>query len=153
MGTTHRAERIIAAPVERVFAALVDRDAIAAWLPPADMTGAVDWFDARPGGGYRLTLSYRDPDARGGKTTAGSDEVAARFVDIVPNDRVVQAIDFTSDDPAFSDTMTMTWSVEAVDDGTRVSIRADDVPPGITEADHEVGLNSSLANLAAYVAG
>jgi len=40
----------------------------------------------------------------------------------ISNDRVVQAVDFVSDDPAFAGTMTMTWAVRAVDGGTRVQI-------------------------------
>ena len=32
-----------------------------------------------------------------------------------------------------------------------VTIRAENVPPGISPEDHEAGLNSSLANLAAFV--
>jgi hypothetical protein len=47
--------------------------------------------------------------------------------------------------------MTMVWQVTAVDAGTRVDIRADDVPAGISAEDHAVGLGSSLANLAAYL--
>ena len=41
--------------------------------------------------------------------------VEVRYVDIVPDVRVVQAVDFVSDDPAFAGTMTMTWEVTAVD--------------------------------------
>jgi hypothetical protein len=51
-----------------------------------------------------------------------------RDVDIVPNDCVVQSMDFASDDAAFAGTMTMTWTVRAVDGATRVDITADDVP-------------------------
>jgi hypothetical protein len=47
--------------------------------------------------------------------------------------------------------MTMTWEVTAVDAGTRVDIRADDVPAGISAKDHAAGLASSLANLATYL--
>jgi hypothetical protein len=63
----------------------------------------------------------------------------------------VQAVDFVSDDPVYSGTMTMTWEVTAFDAGTRVEIRADDVPDGISAEDHAAGLASSLANLAAYL--
>jgi uncharacterized protein YndB with AHSA1/START domain len=45
----------IGAPPEVVFEALVDEAARTVWLPPAGMTGRFIWFDARPGGGYRLT--------------------------------------------------------------------------------------------------
>lgn len=115
------------------------------------MTGSFERFDARPGGSYRLVLTYADVPASGGKASADSDVVEARFVEIEADDRVVQAVDFTSDDPAFAGTMTMTWSVTRVPEGTRVDMRADDVPPGISAEDHASGMNSSLSNLAAYL--
>jgi hypothetical protein len=58
--------------------------------------------------------------------------VEAGFVDIVTGARVVQAVDFVSDDPAYAGTMTMTWQLAAEPGGTRVEIRADDVPAGIS---------------------
>lgn len=151
MPRTDKGSRVIAAPPDRVYAALVDPDALTAWLPPDGMTGRFERFDARPGGSYRLVLTYADASGAPGKATADSDVVEARFVDVVPGVRVVQAVDFVSDDPAYSGTMTMTWAVTAVDAGTRVDIRADDVPDGISAEDHAEGLASSLANLAAHL--
>jgi uncharacterized protein YndB with AHSA1/START domain len=87
---------------------------------------------------------------RTGQATADSDIVEARFVDIVPGERVVQAVDFVSDDPAYTGTMIMTWEVTAADAGTRVNIVARDVPDGISAEDHAAGLDSSLTKLAAY---
>ncbi|MFE2381183.1 SRPBCC family protein [Streptomyces misionensis] len=151
MSRTDRAARVIAAPPDRVWAALVDREALVAWLPPAGMTGRFERFDARPGGSYRLVLTYSDASGAPGKATVDSDIVEARFVDIVPGAQVVQAVDFVSDDPAFAGTMTMTWEVTAVEAGARVDIVAEDVPDGISAEDHAAGLASSLANLAAYL--
>ena len=141
----------MAAPSGRVWAALVDPEALVAWLPPGGMTGRLERFDARPGGSYRMVLTYADASGAPGKATADSDIVEARFVDIVPGQRVVQAVDFVSDDPANAGTMTMTWEVTAVGTGTRVDIIADDVPDGISAEDHAAGISSSLAKLAAYV--
>jgi uncharacterized protein YndB with AHSA1/START domain len=149
---TDRASRVVDAPVARAFAALVDRDALEAWLPPAGMTARFERFDPTPGGSYRLVLTYADPTGSQGKTSADSDVVEARYVDIVQDDRVVQAVDFVSDDPAFTGTMTMTWAVRAVAGGTRVEIVADDVPDGISADDHAAGLTSSLDNLARFLA-
>ncbi len=115
------------------------------------MSGSFERFDARPGGSYRLVLTYDDASTAQGKTTAGSDVVEARFLEVVPGRRVVQAVDFVSDDPAHAGTMTMTWEVAAEGAGTRVDIRADDVPTGISAEDHATGLASSLANLARHV--
>ncbi|HEX2699040.1 MAG TPA: SRPBCC family protein [Acidimicrobiales bacterium] len=145
------ASRVIAVPPERVFAALVDREALAAWLPPEGMTATFEHFEPRPGGSYRLTLTYVDDSGARGKATADSDIVEARYLEIEPGARVVQAVDFLTDDPAFAGTMTMTWRVTAVDEGTRVDIVAEDVPDGISAEDHAAGLASTLANLAGYV--
>lgn len=157
MSRTDRASRVVAAPIERVFAALIDPDALTAWLPPSGMIGRFEHFDAREGGSYRMVLTYADASTAPGKATADSDVVEARFIAIVPGVRVVQAVDFVSDDPRFAGTMTMTWEVTATgsdtDGGTRVDIRADHVPVGISAEDHAAGLASSLENLAAYVRG
>lgn len=148
MARTDAASRVIAAPLDRVYAALVDPKALTVWLPPDGMGGRFERFDARPGGSYRLVLTYADTSVPRGKTTADSDVVEARFVDVVPGVRVVQAVDFVSDDPAQAGTMTMIWEVTAEEAGTRVDIRAQEVPAGIAAADHAAGLASSLANLA-----
>lgn len=151
MPRTDSASRVVAAPPGRVFAALIDRDALVAWLPPKGMRARFERFDPRPGGSYRLVLTYLDTSSAHGKATTDSDIVEARYIDIVPDVRVVQAVDFESDDPAFAGTMSMTWDVTAVDGGTRVDIRADDVPDGISVEDHAAGLASSLENLAEHV--
>jgi uncharacterized protein YndB with AHSA1/START domain len=145
------ASRVIAALPDRVFASLVDREALAAWLPPEGMTARFERFDPRPGGSYRLVLTYVDASRARGKATEDSDIVEARYIDIVSDVRVVQAVDFESDDPAFAGTMTVTWEVAAVDGGTRVDVTADDVPDGISAEDHAAGLASSLANLAEHL--
>ena len=151
MPRTDRGSRVIAAPRERVWAALVDPGALLAWLPPGEMTGRFERFDARPGGSYRMVLTYPDASGAPGKADADSDIVEARFVDIVPGERVVQAVDFVSDDPAYAGTMTMTWQVTPVEAGTRVDIIAEDVPDGISADDHATGLASSLTKLTAYL--
>jgi uncharacterized protein YndB with AHSA1/START domain len=148
---TDRASRVIVAPPERVWAALVDPEALLAWLPPGGMIGRFERFDARSGGSYRMVLTYSDASGAPGKATPDSDIVEARFVDIVPGERVVQAVDFVSDDPAYAGTMIMTWEVSADDSGTRVNIVAEDVPDGISAEDHAAGLDSSLTKLAAYL--
>jgi uncharacterized protein YndB with AHSA1/START domain len=151
MSRTDTASRLIAAPAERVYAALVDPEHLLAWLPPQRMTARFEHFDARRGGSYRLVLTYQDAGHGGGKTTADSDVVEARYVDLVPDVRVVQAIDFESDDPSFAGSMTMTWQVSPVEGGTLVEITAANVPDDISADDHAIGMASSLANLAEHL--
>ncbi len=151
MGRTDNGQRVIEADPARVWAALTDPQALAEWLPPAGMTGTFAHFDLRVGGGYRMVLRYDDPNTTAAKSGDGSDVVDVRFVEIVPGERIVQAVDFVADDPAFAGTMRLTWSIEPVAGGTRVEIRAEDVPSGISAEDHAAGLASSLANLAEWL--
>lgn len=141
----------VAAPANRVYAALVDPVALVAWLPPDGMVGRFEHVDIRPGGSYRMVLTYRDTSHALGKSAPDADVVDVRFVDIVPGHRIVQAVDFASEDPAFAGTMTMTWELTATDAGTRVELRAENVPSGISAADHAAGIASSLAHLARHV--
>jgi uncharacterized protein YndB with AHSA1/START domain len=151
MGRTDRAGRVIAAPPTAVYGALLDREALEAWLPPDGMRGRIERWDPRPGGGFRMVLTYLDPTDSPGKTSDATDVVDVSFADLMPPTRVVQRAVFEADDPLFAGTMTMTWSFTAAGEGTEVTVTATDVPPGIDQAAHEAGIASSLANLASYV--
>jgi uncharacterized protein YndB with AHSA1/START domain len=106
MTRTDTASRTITASPDRVYAALVNPEAMLEWLPPSGMTARFERFDARPGGGYRMVLIYADAAGAPGKATADSDVVDVRFIELVPGVRVVRAVDFDSEDPAFAGTMT-----------------------------------------------
>jgi hypothetical protein len=54
-------------------------------------------------------LTYPDASGSRGKSTPDSAIVEARFIELVPAQRVVYAVDFVADDPAYAGTMTMTW--------------------------------------------
>jgi uncharacterized protein YndB with AHSA1/START domain len=151
MGRIDRASRTIAASPTTIYNALLDRDSVEAWLPPQGMRGRIERWDPRPGGGFRMILTYLDPAGHHGKTSDATDVVEVGFGELVPSQRVVHRAVFEADDPLYAGTMVMTWQLTAVDDGTEVTVIAADVPPGISQADHQVGIASSLANLAAYV--
>lgn len=147
------ASRVIEAPRERLYQAFMDPDALVAWLPPAGMEGHVRAFDSRQGGGYLMALTYLDPAMAGrGKTTADTDLVNARFIELIANERIVQRVDFVTADPAFTGEMILTWTFAEVAGGTEVSVAAENAPAGISRADHEAGMGLSLDQLAAFAA-
>jgi uncharacterized protein YndB with AHSA1/START domain len=147
---TDTVSRTIAASPESIYAAMVDPEALVVWLPPEGMQGEMLSFDASPGGGYRMVLRYRDA-AITGKSGGNQDIVDVRFVDLVPEKRLVQAADFVSDDPDFAGTMTMRWTITPAVSGSLVTLSAENVPPGIARADHIEGMTASLDNLARYL--
>jgi len=60
---------------------------------PAGMTSHVHAFDAREGGSFRISLTYDAPTGTG-KTTAHTDTYHGRFVKLVTNEQVVEAVEF-----------------------------------------------------------
>lgn len=148
-----RTAAVIAAPREAVYRAFTDPDALVAWQAPEGMTGKIHAFDMRVGGGYTMSLFYPESDdADRGKSAAREDRYTARFVELTPPERIVQAIAFDTADPAFAGEMTMTVTLDEVDGGTAVTIAFANIPPGIRPEDNDAGTRSSLAKLARYLA-
>ena len=148
-----RAVTDVSATPGEVYAAFVDADALAAWLPPDGMTGEIADAELRAGGGFTMTLQYDEVPEGGGKTTERTDVTHVAIDELVETERVVWGVEFDSDDPDTAGRMTMTWTFTARDKGTRIAIDATDVPPGIDVDAHEQGLDASLANLAAWLEG
>jgi uncharacterized protein YndB with AHSA1/START domain len=150
LGSTRNTRSIKASP-ETLYRAFTDPDALAAFLAPGDMTGKVHRFDPRIGGGYEMSLYYPDADtSSAGKTADGEDRFTARFVELTPYRRIVEAIRFDSSDPAFSGEMSMTITFEAEPGGTCVSVSFDGIPSGIRPEDNEEGTRQTLEKLACY---
>jgi uncharacterized protein YndB with AHSA1/START domain len=151
MGRTDLASLLIHVERDAVFTALTSRDALLNWLPPQGMRGRFERFDMRSGGSYRLVLTYDDAENAPGKSSADSDVSDVRISQIDPGERVVQEVDFETDDPAFQGTMLMEWRLRSVAEGTIVEVVAMNVPEGIRARDHAQGITSSLTNLSAYL--
>jgi uncharacterized protein YndB with AHSA1/START domain len=138
------------APRASVYRALVDARAVAKWMVPNGMTSHVHAFDAREGGSFRISLTYNEPTASG-KTSAHTDTYHGRFVKLVPDEQVVEVVEFETTDPALHGEMTITISLADADGGSDVLAVHDGVPRGVPPADNEAGWRSSLAKLAALV--
>jgi uncharacterized protein YndB with AHSA1/START domain len=146
------ASRTIAASTNAIYDAFRDPAVLMQWLPPVGMSGRVLEYDFRVGGRYRIELRFDDTAASGvGKTTDRTDVTTGCFRALQPGRCIAQSVEFESRDPDFAGEMTMTWSFEPIPSGTMVTVTATGVPSGITKADHDAGLRSSLDHLAAWV--
>ena len=146
-----RAERVIEARADDIYQAFVDPAAVVAWLAPKESHATLEAFEPREGGAFRMKLVFYGAHARG-KTKDDTDVVDGMFERLVPGESVTQRFNFVSDDPAFAGTMIMRWTLESEGEDTRVPVSAENVPRGISPADHKKGMESSLENLAAYLA-
>jgi uncharacterized protein YndB with AHSA1/START domain len=144
-----RASRVIRATPEALYAAFMDPAVLVEWLPPAEMTGRIHAFDGRVGGGYRMSLFYPADERRfRGKTSDKEDMVDVRFVALAPPRRIVEAVAFVTDDPAFRGEMAITITFEDAPGGTEVTFLCENLPPGLRPEDNEAGSRLSLEQLA-----
>lgn len=154
-GATTRVSRLINAPRHKIYQAFLDADAVAQWLPPDTMTGTVHAFEPHEGGIFRISLSYPNveatPDGSGGKSSADTDTTRGKFVQLVPNEKIVWLTEFESPDPTFAGEMKLIWSLADAAGGTEVTVVCENIPQGIRPEDNEAGSRSTLEKLAAFV--
>lgn len=150
--STTRLQYHIKAPRAQVYRALIDPQAIAVWMVPDGMTSQVHTFEAREGGRFRISLTYVDPTTTG-KSSEQTDTYHGHFVNLVPDEQVIEVMEFETTDPTMQGEMIVTFTLTAVDEGTALLAVHDQVPPGIAPADNELGWQMSLEKLAALVEG
>ena len=149
---TDSASKIIEASPDVIYQAFLDPGAVRQWRPPAGMKCTICHFEPKEGGTYRMAFEYKN--ARhdvSGKTSEHADVFTGTFAKLVPGERIVEKVDFETDDPDFSGTMTITTELQLVTNGTEVRFIATDVPKGINPGDHYKGMMSSLEQLAAFL--
>ena len=144
--------RLIQAPRARIYRAFLDPQAVAAWMAPDSMRLHIHSFDPREGGQFRISLTYPNPEDSGrGKTSGDTDTYHGRFAELVPNEKIVEVIEFETHDPGFASAMTMTVTLADAAGGTEVTLRYDNVPSAIRPEDNEAGTRSSLQKLSTLV--
>lgn len=137
----------IRAPRAAVYRALLDAGDLRHWITPDDMSGEVHECDPRVGGTIRISLTYDEPGPAG-KTTAHTDTWHGRYLELVPDERVVHTVEFETADPAMQGRMTVALSLRDHGGGTELVAVHDSLPPGLPPADNELGWRLSLVKLA-----
>ncbi|QKW09752.1 SRPBCC domain-containing protein [Streptomyces sp. NA04227] len=133
-----------------VYRALLDADAVAQWRVPNGMSSHVHAFEAREGGTFRVSLTY-DSGQGTGKSAERTDTYHGHFAELVPGEKVVEVMEFETEDPALRGEMTMTTTLTDMDDGrTEVVFLHEGVPDGVPAPDNEAGMWMALAKLARW---
>ncbi|MEO7913331.1 MAG: SRPBCC family protein [Roseiflexaceae bacterium] len=145
-----RLSQHVNAPRAQVYRALIDARAVATWMVPHGMSSHVHVFEGHEGGSFRISLTYDTPSGTG-KTTAQTDTYHGRFVKLVPNEQVVEVMEFETADPAMRGEMTVTFRLVEVDGGTDILAVHDNLPSGVAPADNETGWRMALEKLARLV--
>ena len=138
---TVRFHRVLRAPVERVYRAFLDPDAMVKWLPPHGFTGKVHEMDPRVGGGYRMSFTNFG--------TGKSHSFAGKYVELTPHTQIRYTDQF--DDPNLPGEMQVTVSLREVACGTELTVVQEGIPPVIPVEFCYLGWQESLTLLAHLV--
>jgi uncharacterized protein YndB with AHSA1/START domain len=138
---TVQLHRVLRAPPERVYRALLDPDAMVKWLPPNGFTGKVAHLDARVGGTFKMSFT----NFNSGK----SESFGGEFLELVPNERIRHTDKF--DDANLPGEMVTTISLKNVSCGTELRVVQQGVPEMIPLEACYLGWQESLVLLAKLV--
>lgn len=153
MSQTTQNSKLIKASAAKIFEALTDPKGLEKWQVPGDMTGKVHHYDLIEGGSYTMSLFYSQDEDHYGKTSDREDRFTATFLELDPPFKIIQAIKFDTNAPAFSEEMIMEITLEPKGNETNVIFLFRNIPAGIKPEDNEKGTISSLEKLASYVQG
>ncbi|OFZ67207.1 MAG: polyketide cyclase [Bacteroidetes bacterium RIFCSPHIGHO2_02_FULL_44_7] len=129
--------RVLAAPVERVFKAFTDADAMAAWIPPYGFVCTVHSMDAKIGGTYKMSFTNF--------STGNGHSFGGEYLEIVPNERIKYTDQF--DDPNLPGVMMTTIQFKPVLCGTELNIVQEGIPAVIPTEMCYLGWQESMDKL------
>lgn len=138
---TIRLHRVLKAPPERIYKAVLDPAASCKWLPPHGFTCTVHQLDARVGGTYRMSFTNF--------ATGKSHSFGGKYLELKPGERIVLTDVF--DDPNLPGEMRTTYTFRKVAVGTEVNITQENIPAVIPPEACYLGWQESLEQLAKLV--
>jgi uncharacterized protein YndB with AHSA1/START domain len=129
--------RVFAAPVEKVFKAFTDADAMASWLPPYGFVCKVHSMDLKIGGKYKMTFTNF--------TTGNGHSFGGEYLEIIPNELLKYTDQF--DDPNLPGRMITTIELKRVICGTELFATQEGIPDAIPTEMCYLGWQESLDKL------
>lgn len=134
---TVKLHRIFAAPVEKVYKAFTDADAMAFWLPPYGFVCKVQSMDMKIGGTYKMSFTNF--------STGSSQSFGGEYIEIVPNKLLKYTDRF--DDPNMSGQIISTFEFREVLCGTELLVTQEGIPEVIPVEFCYLGWQESLDKL------
>jgi uncharacterized protein YndB with AHSA1/START domain len=138
---TVRLQRVMKAPPERIYKAIIDPAANCKWLSPYGFTCTVHQLDPKVGGTYRMSFTNF--------STGSVQSFGGKYVELEPGKRIVATDVF--DDPNLSGEMTTTYTFTKVSVGTEVNIVQEGIPAAIPAEACYLGWQESLEQLTKLV--
>jgi uncharacterized protein YndB with AHSA1/START domain len=137
MANSVKLHRIFSAPVEKVYKAFIDADAMSAWLPPYGFVCKVHHMDVKVGGAYKMTFINF--------TTGSGHTFGGEYLEIIPNQKLQYTDQF--DDPNLPGQIITTIELKEVLSGTELFATQEGIPDVIPTEMCYLGWQESLDKL------
>ncbi len=137
MSNTVKLHRVLAAPVEKVYKAFTDADALVGWMPPYGFLGKVHHFDLSIGGTYKMTFINFG--------TGHEHSFGGKYLEIVPNQKLKYTDQF--DNPDLPGQIITTIEFKKVLCGTEIFATQENLPEAIPVEMCYLGWQESLDKL------
>jgi uncharacterized protein YndB with AHSA1/START domain len=131
-------QRVVAAPADRVFAALTTPALMRDWVCPGDATPGQISCDPSVGGRYEIEMRLADGTVL---------VVGGRYLQVEPNRKLVYTWKWAHE----SEESQVTVTLRAVNGGTEVQLVHDKLPSASSRDGHTQGWTSCLDKLVASV--
>jgi len=116
------------------------------------MKGEVHVFEAREAASIGCRSTYQDRRIRARcKTSGDTDTFQGRFVELVPDEKIVEVATFESRDPRFAGDMKITTRLTDTGEGTRVAILCETSRQAFGPQDNERAVDNPCRKLAALL--
>ncbi len=141
--TTHtiRLHRVLRAPPERIYRALLDPAALCKWMPPNGFTATLHHLDAKVGGTFKMSFTNF--------STQKAMSFGGEYLELIPNEKLIYTDKF--DDPNLPGVITVTILLKEVSCGTEVNVTQEGVPGVIPAEACYMGWQESLILLGKLV--
>lgn len=130
-------QRVLTAPVEKIFRAFSDSGAMASWFPPNGFYCSIHHFDFKIGGTFKMSFTNF--------TTNGSHSFGGEYLEITPNQLLKYSDRF--DDPNLTGEIITTVQFIPVSCGTEILISQTGIPDLIPAEMCYLGWQESLEKL------
>ncbi|MFW1965687.1 SRPBCC family protein [Acinetobacter guillouiae] len=141
MSNTVKLHRVFSAPLERVYKAFLDPDAIVKWMPPHGFTAKLHQMDATVGGSYRMSFTNF--------STGTIHSFGGTYAELIPNQRIRYFDRF--DNPELAGEIEVIIEIKGVLVGTEVNITQSGIPKVIPVEACYLGWQESLQLLGLLV--
>lgn len=137
-------------PIERVFKAWSDPQALGQWFGPHSHKCSIERYEFNEGGQYQIRMIPVDDDNECGGDATQDSVCAGEFVQIIPDKIIIMTFSWIENGADIGETL-LTIDFKEIDSGTEITLTHEKLPNKAIADMHQGGWEGSLECLGAFL--